>query len=128
MELHIHSKIMRYYIYIAILMATSILSVGSCSKENLPDLVLYYFPECPYCEQVLAYLRTSSNIELVSKISLRNINLSEAALDELRVYGGKEEVPCLLVKQQPIYDSQRIIQWLKSYENSLSQSLIPSLN
>jgi len=74
------------------------------------DLVLYYYPTCPYCRKVTRFI---DNHDL-EEIELKNINQNEAAETELIKVGGKRQVPCLFIDGEPLYESSDIINWLKS--------------
>lgn len=74
------------------------------------DLILYYFPSCPYCKKVTKFI-DKHNLE---KIKLKNINQDEEAERELIEIGGKRQVPCLFINGEPLYESNDIINWLKS--------------
>ncbi|MFW5998350.1 MAG: glutaredoxin family protein [Halanaerobiaceae bacterium] len=77
------------------------------------NLVLYYFPSCPYCQKVLRFLKRN-NIE----INLRNIHKDKAADKKLVEVGGKRQVPCLFIDGKPMYESDDIIEWFKNNYNN----------
>ncbi|MFW6008053.1 MAG: glutaredoxin family protein [archaeon] len=80
---------------------------------NNPELELYYFPSCPYCQKVLRYLDENS-IEVVK----RNIKKDEKADKKLVEVGGKRQVPCLFINDEPLYESEDIINWFQNnYES-----------
>lgn len=74
------------------------------------DLILYYYPTCPYCRKVTKFIN-KNNIE---EIELKNINQDQKAEAELIEVGGKRQVPCLFIDDEPLYESDDIIKWLKS--------------
>ncbi|PTX17545.1 LOW QUALITY PROTEIN: glutaredoxin [Halanaerobium congolense] len=75
------------------------------------DLVLYYYPTCPYCRKVTRFIDKHD----LEEIELKNINQNEAAETELIKVGGKKrQVPCLFIDGEPLYESSDIINWLKS--------------
>ncbi|PUU87640.1 MAG: glutaredoxin, partial [Halanaerobium sp.] len=74
------------------------------------DLVLYYYPTCPYCRKVTRFIDKHD----LEEIELKNINQNEAAETELIKVGGKRQVPCLFIDGEPLYESSDIINWLKS--------------
>ena len=78
------------------------------NKKNNPQLDLYYFDECPFCQRVLNYLK-----ENPKKVTLKNINTTPAYKDELIQIGGKSQVPCLVIGTTPMYESLDIIKWLE---------------
>ena len=73
------------------------------------SLVLYVKEGCPYCQKVRDYME-----EKGIEISMKFINQSEENRRELAEKGGKEQVPCLLVDGEPLYESDDIIEWMKS--------------
>jgi len=75
------------------------------------DLVLYYYPTCPYCRKVTRLI-DKHNLE---EIKLKNINQDEQAESELIEIGGKRQVPCLFIDGDPLYESDDIINWLKTH-------------
>lgn len=74
------------------------------------DLTLYYYPTCPYCRKVTKFI-DRNNLE---KIELKNINQNQEAEAKLIDVGGKRQVPCLFIDDEPLYESDDIIDWLKS--------------
>ncbi|OEG61835.1 glutaredoxin [Halanaerobium saccharolyticum] len=74
------------------------------------DLVLYYYPTCPYCRKVTKFIDRND----LDQIELKNINQDQKAESELIKVGGKRQVPCLFIDDEPLYESDDIISWLKS--------------
>lgn len=74
-----------------------------------PDLHLYYRPTCPYCQKVLRYMQ-AYNIEL----PLHDITASEADRAYLVEHGGRQQVPCLFIDGEALYESDDIIDYLKT--------------
>ncbi len=75
------------------------------------NLVLYYYPTCPYCKKVIRLI-DKHNLE---NIELKNINQDQKAESKLIEVGGKRQVPCLFIDGEPLYESNDIINWLKSH-------------
>lgn len=73
----------------------------------MKDLALYYKPECPFCQKVLAFME-DNGIE----IELRNIHEGDNEKD-LEDLGGKAQVPGLLKDGKIMYESDDIIAFLK---------------
>ena len=73
-------------------------------------LILYYYPTCPYCRKVTKFIDKND----LDKIELKNINQDQEAEAELIEVGGKRQVPCLFIDGEPLYESDDIINWLKS--------------
>ncbi len=81
----------------------------------MKELKLYYFSTCPFCKKVLKFIdRNNLNDQIIYK----NIHEDLEAKRELKEKGGKEQVPCLFINGEPLYESNNIINWLK--ENELS--------
>ena len=75
-----------------------------------PDLSLYFYDSCPFCQYVLRYLETT-DIE----VKFRNTLEDQQAYKELLEIGGKTQVPCLVIDGEPLYESIYIVEWLKDY-------------
>lgn len=71
-------------------------------------LELYYRPTCPYCRKVLNFIEENSK-----KVELKNISEDPNALIKLKEIGGKQQVPCLFINDDPMYESDDIVNWLK---------------
>lgn len=72
----------------------------------LSNLTLFYKPNCPYCQKVLAYMQ-EQDIACEMK-DVREPGVS----DELVSIGGKNQVPCLIIDGEPMYESDDIVQYL----------------
>lgn len=72
------------------------------------ELVLYYKPTCPFCRKVLDFMN-EDGIEL----PMRDIVADEDARQTLIDVGGKQQVPCLFIDGEPLYESNDIIQYLR---------------
>ena len=75
----------------------------------MPELTLYYFPTCPYCQVVLECL---DRLDL--EIPMRDIQSEAGARDDLLEIGGKGQVPCLVIDGKPLYESDDIVRWLQA--------------
>ena len=71
------------------------------------ELTLYYRPSCPFCQKVLAYMEETS-----TKVPIADISYDDEA-ENLIAVGGKQQVPCLVVDGQAMYESDDIIDWMK---------------
>jgi glutathione S-transferase len=78
----------------------------------MPELTLYHFPACPFCQMVFDCL-DRLNLE----IPMRDILTEAGARDDLVEIGGKGQVPCLVIDGQPMYESADIIRWLEDHSN-----------
>ncbi len=76
----------------------------------MPELILYHFERCPFCRKVFRYLE-DKDIE----VEYRNILKNREAAEELLRVGGKDQVPCLFIDGEPLYESDDIIQWFEDY-------------
>lgn len=74
-------------------------------------LELFKFDTCPYCRRVLDYIDQSGRTD----IELHDIHQNEADRQRLIEVGGKEQVPCLFIDGEPMYESLDIIDWLKAH-------------
>jgi glutaredoxin len=78
-------------------------------------LSLYQFAACPYCIRVRRVIR-----KLQLDIELRDAAGNPAFQQELRMYGGKLQTPCLRIEQEDqamvwLYESSAIIHYLKTH-------------
>lgn len=74
------------------------------------EYVLYYKPECPYCQKVLAFLE-----EAKLELPMKNIHEGTIQQDLINI-GGKKQVPCLIINGEALYESDDIIKFLKENE------------
>ncbi len=72
------------------------------------NLVLYQFPECPYCQKVLKVID-----ELKVKVEMKNTRTSTKDREELIALNGKTQVPCLVIDSKPMLESDDIVHWLR---------------
>jgi glutaredoxin len=79
------------------------------AHELLPDLVLYYFPQCIYCKRVLRVID-----ELSLDIPLRDIRKEKKWKQDLINRTGQKQVPCLFIEGTDLFESKDIISYLKS--------------
>ena len=75
------------------------------------DLELYYFETCPYCIKVFNFLQEKG---IEDEIIKKNIHKDPEAKNELIEIGGKNQVPCLFINGEPMYESEDIIEWFKN--------------
>ena len=76
--------------------------------KNMPNLTLYHFIACPYCQRVRDYL-TQAGIS----VPMKDTHETPAFREELIKIGGKSQVPCLVIDGKALYESLNIIEWLK---------------
>tara|TARA_R110000868_G_scaffold242909_5_gene498571 strand:- start:4389 stop:4649 length:261 start_codon:yes stop_codon:yes gene_type:complete len=72
-----------------------------------PNLQLYYFEACPYCQMVLEVIE-----ELNVKVELLDIRASQTHLGKLVADTGRRTVPCLYIDGKPMHESAEIARWL----------------
>ncbi|MDP8212950.1 MAG: glutathione S-transferase N-terminal domain-containing protein [Candidatus Zapsychrus exili] len=75
----------------------------------MSELSLYYMPTCPYCGKVIQFMRENDIC-----ILLKDIAVDESSRKKLIEMGGKSQVPCLVIDQRALYESDDIIEWLKN--------------
>ena len=74
-------------------------------------LELYILETCPYCQKVMQFLDEN-------KIDYAKHNIEKSSeLNELKLIGGKEQVPYLFDPKNKIgmYESDNIINYIKSF-------------
>lgn len=77
--------------------------------EKKYALVLFKKNTCPYCQKVLSVLqKMEKDIFLVD---INEKNNREKLIDK----GGKAQVPCLFINDEPLYESDAIISWLQKH-------------
>ncbi len=74
----------------------------------MKQLTLYYFEPCPYCQKVLRFMN-----EKKITIPIKDIHKDLQARDELIRIGGRGQVPCLVIDEKALYESDDIIKWLE---------------
>ena len=89
---------------------------------NVKSLSLYHFESCPFCS-VTRKTITENNLN----VELRDIQLDTEYLDDLIIYGGKAQVPCLLIEKENgssewLFESSDIIEYLNSYADQQKQA------
>ena len=73
----------------------------------LEDHTLYYKKSCPYCQKVLRFMQDNKiNLDMRDTLQPGNQN----ALIHI---GGKKQVPCLVIGNKPMYESDDIIAYLR---------------
>ena len=87
------------------LVATLLLLSASLPPSS--PTTLYYSPHCPYCKEVMTYLK-----EKQITLSLCDVTSDAEGKKRLCSYGTPPRVPCLVVDDKPIYGSDPIRAWL----------------
>jgi len=75
-----------------------------------PELVLFQFPQCPFCAYVLAEIR-----RLNVDVELKNTRENPKHREELVKRTGKTQVPCLFIDGKPMHESSDIVAYLRSH-------------
>lgn len=93
------------------LISASDQTIASKNLKNLiktkNQLTLYIHPRCPFCIKVQNFMEKNS-------IFLKTKDIREDRfLQELKQKGGKKQVPCLMIENRPLYESDEIIAYLK---------------
>jgi len=76
----------------------------------MPNMILYYFEPCPFCQKVLLVI---DELHLDEKIEFRDTLEQPQFRDELVQLNGKTQVPCLVINGEPMLESDDIIAYLK---------------
>ena len=74
-------------------------------------LELFKRDTCPYCVRVMSYIEQSER----NDVEYRDITASPDDRERLVEVGGKQQVPCLFIDGEPLYESADIIAWLKAH-------------
>lgn len=80
----------------------------------MPNLTLYHFDSCPYCNKVRQYLSKRQ-----ISIPMKDTHASDEYRDELIKLGGKKQVPALAIDDTILYESDDIIEWFEEHRKSL---------
>lgn len=74
-------------------------------------LELFMFETCPYCKRVEKFIEKSGRTDV------EYVDIYKNEADRLRLIevGGKEQVPCLFIDGEPLYESLDIVNWLKAH-------------
>lgn len=74
-------------------------------------LELYKKDTCPYCHRVMSYIEQSGRTD----VEYKDIIESDENRQRLVEVGGKQQVPCLFIDGDPLYESMDIINWLEEH-------------
>lgn len=78
-------------------------------KKSSYNLILYMNPKCGYCKKVTDYLNQSKR-----SVAMKNTQDLEVRAELTRI-GGKPQIPCLVINGKALYESDAIIEWLKTH-------------
>ena len=82
-----------------------------------PELELYFFEECPYCQRVLAVIQ-----KLNIKVTFSNIHNDINQMHKLHQITGRKTVPCLFINGEPMFESGDIKAWLEKNSDQLTKN------
>ncbi|MCB1198846.1 MAG: glutathione S-transferase N-terminal domain-containing protein [Bdellovibrionota bacterium] len=74
-------------------------------------MVLYYFEACPFCQKVL---HTIDQLNISDQIEFRDTLSNPEYRDALIQLNGHTQVPCLVIQNEPMLESDIIVQYLKA--------------
>lgn len=74
-------------------------------------LELFKKDTCPYCRRVMSYIEQSGRTD----VEYKDIIKSDENRRRLVEVGGKQQVPCLFIDGDPLYESMDIINWLEGH-------------
>lgn len=82
----------------------------------MKQYVLYKKDSCPFCQKVMIFMKEHD----VQGVEMKDIIEDPSNKDYLVEHGGKNQVPCLFIDGEPLYESNDIIQYMR--ENLLKDS------
>ncbi len=74
----------------------------------MTNLVLFKNDSCPYCRKVLNFINENN----ISDIEVMDIVKNPENKKYLIENGGKNQVPCLFIDEEAMYESENIIAYL----------------
>lgn len=76
---------------------------------HIDGVTLYYSPECPYCRRVLSYMAEND-------ITLDEKNVLDSGVEEeLEQLSGQGGFPTLMIGNEPLIGSDKIIAYLQQH-------------
>lgn len=75
----------------------------------MEKLTLYVGTTCPFCKKVESFMADNG----IDSVEIKNIDKDKEAREYLIEKGGKKQVPCLFIGEEPLYESLDIIKYLK---------------
>lgn len=82
---------------------------ATTTDGNEVELVLYKFDSCPFCQRVFKFLKKHP-----VPLTYRDTRTDEGAAAELTERGGMQQVPCLFIDGEALYESLDIIDYLEN--------------
>lgn len=74
-------------------------------------LELFKRDSCPYCVKVQMLI---DELGVGDQIEQLDITRDAAARKRLVQVGGKQQVPCLFIDGEPLYESRNIMDWIEA--------------
>jgi glutaredoxin 2 len=84
---------------------------------SAPELDLYYFDACPYCQRVLKIVSQHQ-----IKVNYKDIYEDTNNLQKLIYFTGKKTTPCLFIDGNPMFESLDIVEWLEKNLDKLEKT------
>lgn len=84
--------------------------------EHQPQLALYYFDSCPFCQLVLRVID-----QLNLDVQRCDITADQNHLNKLVKDTGRRTVPCLYIDNKPMHESADIVRWLQKNADQLAK-------
>jgi glutaredoxin 3 len=78
--------------------------------NSLPSLTLYHHSLCGPCQKVITLL---DQLGVRDRVLIRNISEGKEVQQALEKAGGKVQVPCLVIGESALYESEEIMEWVK---------------
>ncbi|MBC7429667.1 MAG: glutaredoxin [Bacteriovorax sp.] len=85
---------------------------------SAPELDLYYYDACPYCQRVLSVIKKHK-----IKVIYKDIYEGTANLEKLRYITGRKTTPCLFINGDPMFESFDIMAWLEKNLDKLEKTV-----
>lgn len=79
-------------------------------------LELFFYTQCPFCFKVLKKIE---KFGLEGKIELKNVLENPDFAEYHSNKTGRNTVPCLYIDDDPMFESNDIISWLKTNKDAL---------
>ncbi len=77
----------------------------------MPSYELYKKDVCPYCQKVMKFMKENH----VEGVVMKDIIEDAKNQEDLVKRGGMDQVPCLFIDGDPLYESDDIIQYMKEH-------------
>lgn len=77
--------------------------------DYMQKLKLYIMKACPFCKKVMRFMEKNN----VEGVEIVDIDSDPRHKEDLVKIGGVNQVPMLLIDDNPMYESEDIIQWMR---------------